>query len=43
MADEVHVQERTDGEASAEKVKCKSIKKTLGWNCFYQSVAVSIC
>ena len=43
MADEVHVEERIDGEASAEKVKRKSIKKASGWNCFYQSVAVRIC
>ena len=43
MGDEVHVEERIGGEAGAEKVKRKSIKKASGWNCFYQSVAVSIC
>ena len=44
MADEAHVEEeRIGGEAGAEKVKRKSIKKVSGWNSFYQSVAVSIC
>ena len=44
MADEAHVEEeRIVGEAGAEKVKRKSIKKASGWNSFYHSVAVSIC
>ena len=43
MADKVHVEERIGGEAGAEKVKRESITKASGWNCFYQSVAVSIC
>ena len=43
MADEVRVEERIGEEAGAEKAKRKSIRKTAGWNSFYQSVAVSIC
>ena len=44
MVDQAHAEEeRIGGEAGAEKVKRKSIKKTSGWNVFYPSVAVSIC
>ena len=43
MSDEVHVEERICGEAVTEKVKRKSIARASDWNCFYQSVAVSIC
>ena len=39
----MHVEERIGGEAVTEKVKRKSITRASGWNCFYQSVAVSIC
>ena len=37
------VEDRSGGEADAEKIRRKSIKKPSGWNSFYQSVAVSIC
>ncbi|XP_067042428.1 uncharacterized protein [Acropora muricata] len=42
MADEVHVEDRSDAEADAEKIKRKSIKKPSGWNSFYQSVASEV-
>lgn len=38
----MHVEDRSGGEADAEKIKRKSIKKPSGWNSFYQSVASEV-